>query len=219
MVPLFPSSGIGDDNICEHLGHQSVAAQIKHTVPGVAQLRLEQVVNADGIPVFSEQLHSIRVHFRLGIRDDHGLPAADTLKQGWTDYTAGFHRSAGAEHSDVLVEPGVFRQADNRTMIVLAQYDASGLAGTGYLQNGSHLPIAHPARRSVGTALAAGEIAGIPIFAAKSVLEPEKGIDTGSQDNDQKVVLEAGKGEPAHPAVQYASSERGHRCLACDAPI
>ena len=36
MVPLFSAACIGDDDICEYLSHESIAAQVKHTIPGVA---------------------------------------------------------------------------------------------------------------------------------------------------------------------------------------
>ena len=169
--------------------------------------------------MFAKQLYCISVHFGLWIRHDRRFAAPDTLEQGWANYTAGFHCSAGAKYGDVLVEPGVLRKTYNGSALILSQYDAFGFARTGHFQYCAHFLFAHPACCSVGAPLAAGKIAGVPIPAAKPVLQAKKSVSGRSQNDYKQVILQAGESNSLCPAVQYAGFDRKHSRLSCHAPI
>ena len=174
VVALLIALRVGDDHVGEDLGHECVAAQVKHAVPGVAVLRLQKVIDPHLIAVLFEQLRRVGEHLRLWIRDHYRLAAPDALEQGRPDDAPGLHGAAGAEDGDVLIEPGVLRQADDGAALRLAQDDPLCTLRTGHLQHGAHLLLAHPAGCAVGAPLAAGEVAGVVVVAPKSVLEPYK---------------------------------------------
>ena len=74
MIALA-GAGVSNDDIGEDLGHERIAVEIRHTVPGIAVFRVYQVKNLHVIPVFAEQLRGIRVKLALAVRDDHRFAA------------------------------------------------------------------------------------------------------------------------------------------------
>jgi len=54
VVALLIALRVGDDHVGEDLGHEGVAAQVEHAVPGVAVLRLQEVIDPHLIAVLLE---------------------------------------------------------------------------------------------------------------------------------------------------------------------
>ena len=202
VISLAIPFGVGNNHIGQHLSHQSVAAQIKHTVPGIAPFWIEQIVDPDGVAALSEQLRCVGVHFRLWIRHNHRLTAPDALEDRWADHTSGLHSSAGTEYSDVLVEPRVLRQADDGALLCFSKDDPPGLCNTGHLQDRPHLLVAHPTGCAIGAPLAAGKVAGIIVLASEAILESEKEIQAAGQHRQKECAYQAVYGQGAAPAHQ-----------------
>ena len=104
MIALA-GAGVSNDDIGEDLGHERIAVEIRHTVPGIAVFRVYQVKNLHVIPFFAEQLRGIRVKLALAVRDDHRFAALDILKQGVADDGAGLHCAGCAAHREWCLLP------------------------------------------------------------------------------------------------------------------
>ena len=174
VVTFLVALRVGDDHISEDLGHEGIAAQVEHAVPGVTVLRLQKVIDPHLVAVLFEQFRRVCEHLRLRIRDYHRLPPPNALEQGRTNHAPGLPGAAGAEHRDVFIESGVLRQADDRAALRLAQDDPLRPLRAGYLQDGAYLLLVHPPRSAVGAPLASGEVAGVIVVAPKPILEPDK---------------------------------------------
>lgn len=51
-VVTLALTGIANDNIGQHLSKESIPTQVRHTVPGITMLRIDQVEHLNLIPVF-----------------------------------------------------------------------------------------------------------------------------------------------------------------------
>ena len=168
----FAGACISDDDIGEDLGHERIAVEIRHTVPGIAVFRVYQVKNLHIIPVFAEQLRGIRVKLALAVRDDHGLAALDVLKQGVADDGARLHRAGGTEDRYVSVEPGILRHADCFPT-VFTENGAFCLVDRIDFENLPHFRLGHPGCSPVDTGLTGVEAARIFAPAAKLLMKTD----------------------------------------------
>ena len=204
----FAGACIPDNDIGEDLGHERIAVEIRHTVPGITVFGVNKVKNLHVIPVFAEQLRGIRVKLALAVRDDHGLAALDVLKQGVADDGAGLHCAGGTEDRYVSVEPGILRHADCFPT-VLTENGAFCLVDRIDLENLPHLRLGHPGCGSVDTGLTGVETARVFAPAAKSVMKADIEDDCGEESQYEQDTFQSVNREQSREA--YARIKA--RCL------
>ena len=119
-----------------------------------------------------------------------------------------FHGAAGAEHGNIAVEPGVFRNT-HHLVVQLAQYDAAVLADVGYqIKDALHLRFLHESGCAVGAFVGVGQV-------ALRVILPNIGIAHAHHHDDQQAQQQQAKSHANNAALteqRFAAGGEGqHR--------
>ena len=112
-VIALAGAGVADDNGGQHVGHERVAMQVGHAVPGVTVGRADQIEHLHVIPILAVELRGIRVKLALGVGHHHRLTSLDGLEQCVPDHRTRLHGARSAKDGDMPVQSGVAWHADD----------------------------------------------------------------------------------------------------------